>query len=795
MKNKKKLLILVSAIFFFGLGNVFAEKFNFETTEIQLSDNGNILYAKNGVKITDDLGTEITANNFSYNKTSLILTVEGSVKIYDQASNLIIFGEKFIYEKNNEKLFSESPVKAIFDNKYNLDAKELTYFIKEKKIISYKKILFTDNFNNKIQSDDFHYLITSGILKSNKFIYTDNIGNQYEIDSVVLNTKNNQIIGKDIEINFDKGSFGSNDNDPRLKGNALFLKKDMTIIKKGVFTTCKKNDTCPPWTMSAEEIVHNKVKKTINYKNAFLRIYDKPVFYFPKFFHPDPTVKRQSGFLTPTFGADGQLSVPYFKVISDRQDFTFKPRFYSFNSVLLNSEHRFVSENSTHIADIGFKNKESNSSNKNNSKAHFFSNSKFSNLKNSIFDESDLEINLESVTNDAYLKVNKIESPIVKNSSTLNSFVNFNGINDDLYFKANLEVFEDLTKNSSDRYEYIFPNIESTKIFNLDSKYNGDLSLDTKGFIKQYETNVKETSVANNLTFESYPNYSTNGFLSNYSFIFLNNNSELKNSRTLNNTSRLDALTAGMFTASYPLKNINKNFQKYFTPKVSFRYSPSTTKNFSDADRRIDTNSVFALQRLPTVENGSSLTIGSEYLMKNNDDIDFFKLSLASVFREETNDDLPIKSTLGQKSSNIFGDLEIKPNKYFDFKYNFSLDNNLDKSTYDQIITKISINNFVNSFEFLEETGPLGDLGYWNNNTTLNINNQNSLSLNKRRNTKTNLNEFYNLIYEYKNDCLTAAIQYNKNYYNDGDLKPGEELFFSLTIVPFTKINSPSINK
>jgi LPS-assembly protein len=795
MKNKKKLLLLVSAIFFFIFEKGFAEQFIFDATEIQLSNNGNILNAKNGVKITDDIGTKITANNFSYNKTSLILTVEGDVKIYDETNDLIIFGEKFIYEKNNEKIFSESPIKAIFDNKYNLDARELTYFIKEKKITSDKKILFTDNFNNKIQSDNFQYLITDGIIKSNKFIYTDNIGNQYEIDSVVLNTKNNQIIGKDIEINFDKGSFGSNNNDPRLKGNALFLNKEKTKIKKGVFTTCKKNDTCPPWTMSAEEILHDKVKKTINYKNAFLKIYDKPVFYFPKFFHPDPTVKRQSGFLTPTFGTGGQFSIPYFKVISDSRDLTFKPRFYSFNSVLLNSEYRAVSENSTHIADIGFKNKESNSSNQNSSKAHFFSNSKFDNLKNSLFDESGLEVNLESVTNDAYLKVNKIDSPIVNNSSTLNSFINFNGINDDLYFKANLEVFEDLTKNSSDRYEYIFPNIESTKIINLDSKFNGDLTLDTKGYIKQYETNVKETSVSNNLNFESYPNYSTNGFLSNYSFIFINNNSELKSSKTSDNSSRLEALTAGMFTASYPLKKINKNFRKFFTPKASFRYSPSTTKNFSDANSRIDTNSVFALQRLSTVENGSSLTIGSEYLIKDNDEIDVFKLSLASVFRDKVNDDLPLKSTLGQKTSNIFGDLEIKPNEYFDIKYNFSLDNNLDRSTYDQIITKISINNFVNSFEFLEETGPLGDLGYWNNNTTLNINNQNSFSINKRRNTKTNLNEFYNLIYEYKNDCLTAAIQYNKNYYSDGDLKPSEELFFSLTIVPFTKINSPNINK
>ena len=52
---------------------------------------------------------------------------------------------------------------------------------------------------------------------------------------------------------------------------------------------------------TSEEITHNKKVKLIDYKNAWLKIYDVPIMYFPKFFHPDPTVKRQSGFLAPTF--------------------------------------------------------------------------------------------------------------------------------------------------------------------------------------------------------------------------------------------------------------------------------------------------------------------------------------------------------------------------------------------------------------------------------------------------------------------------------------------------------------
>ena len=49
---------------------------------------------------------------------------------------------------------------------------------------------------------------------------------------------------------------------------------------------------------------------------------------------------------------------------------------------------------------------------------------------------------------------------------------------------------------------------------------------------------------------------------------------------------------------------------------------------------------------------------------------------------------------------------------------------------------------------------------------------------------KDNITEFYKLIYEYKNDCLTASVKYNKEYYTNNSLKPNEELFFNITLVP-----------
>ena len=73
------------------------------------------------------------------------------------------------------------------------------------------------------------------------------------------------------------------------------------------------------------------------------------------------------------------------------------------------------------------------------------------------------------------------------------------------------------------------------------------------------------------------------------------------------------------------------------------------------------------------------------------------------------------------------------------------------------------------------------------NNTSYSINNSSSLVINSRRNRKLNLTEFYDLVYEYKNDCLVDAAKYKKTFYEDRDLKPTEDLFFTITLFPLSK--------
>ena len=64
-----------------------------------------------------------------------------------------------------------------------------------------------------------------------------------------------------------------------------------------------------------------------------------------------------------------------------------------------------------------------------------------------------------------------------------------------------------------------------------------------------------------------------------------------------------------------------------------------------------------------------------------------------------------------------------------------------------------------------------------------------------REDKTTDLTEFYKLIYQYKNDCLAASIEYSKDYYNDRDIKPEESIFFKLSIIPFGETSSPNLKK
>ena len=135
-------------------------------------------------------------------------------------------------------------------------------------------------------------------------------------------------------------------------------------------------------------------------------------------------------------------------------------------------------------------------------------------------------------------------------------------------------------------------------------------------------------------------------------------------------------------------------------------------------------------------------------------------------------------------------------NKYVELNYDFLADNNIGELNYHKIKSNFRVNNFVTSFEFMEENNEIGKESFVSNETSYAIDDNKNLLFRTRKNKKTNLTEYYDLIYQYKMDCLTAGLEYRKTYYSDGTLEPKESIFFSITILPFNnKINLPGIDK
>ncbi|MEL0107198.1 MAG: LptA/OstA family protein, partial [Rhodospirillaceae bacterium] len=61
---------------------------------------------------------------------------------------------------------------------------------------------------------------------------------------------------------------------------------------------CEEDPTRPPlWQIKASKVVHDKNRQQIEYSDAWLEVFGVPVFYTPYLAHPDPTVKRRSGFM------------------------------------------------------------------------------------------------------------------------------------------------------------------------------------------------------------------------------------------------------------------------------------------------------------------------------------------------------------------------------------------------------------------------------------------------------------------------------------------------------------------
>lgn len=121
-----------------------------------------------------------------------------------------------------------------------------------------------------------------------------------------------------------------------------------TVAERAVFTPCKicnqPGQRTPLWQVKAYRVVYDEQKHKIVYNDAIVEFLGIPLFYTPYFSQADPTVKRESGIMSPDIGSSNTLGtfvrLPVYISLTDSRDFTIAPMYTTDSGEVLQGEYR-----------------------------------------------------------------------------------------------------------------------------------------------------------------------------------------------------------------------------------------------------------------------------------------------------------------------------------------------------------------------------------------------------------------------------------------------------------------------
>ena len=531
---KSKLYIYLFTFLFFS--NAFAENIQIQAKNITLDKDKVTTVFENDV-VVKTKNKIIRSQYLKYNKKIGLLVLKNNIIAEDNDKNTIT-AENAEFDENKEIFKTFGPTNIITSEKYTVKGKDIIINNKSKTISSNEVTSINDPEGNYIELQNFSYQVSNNIFKSVGSVkILDKLENNYEFSQIYIDTKKKEILGTDIKAFLNEESIKVNPNNkPRVFANSINLSNKKSTFNKSIFTICdyRENDKCPPWTIQASKMLHDNIKKTIYYDNALIKVYNIPIFYMRKLSHPDPSVKRRSGFLPPTLSDSKNLgsgiALPYFFNVGRDKNFTLTSKIFVDENPLILGEYHQAFMNSNFLADFGYTQgyKKTSVTKKSGDKSHFFL--KFvKNYTGNDGSKNSLSLAIQDVSNDKYLKLYKINSNLVDyNRDTLENHINFTHEKDDLFFGFNASIFETLKESYEDKYEYILPEITIDKNL-LNHDQFGNLDLQTNISTKLYDTNKLKNFIVNNFEWTSKDIFFDSGLNTKFLGNIRNINYEVKN--------------------------------------------------------------------------------------------------------------------------------------------------------------------------------------------------------------------------------------------------------------------------
>jgi LPS-assembly protein len=232
----------------------------------------------------------------------------GKPQKLDKTLPLYLQGDELVYDTKGNRVIARGNVEIYYN----------------KNVLTADKVIYDQSANTLTASGNVELKEANGnIIRADNYTLTDDFRDGFVQSLSVVTSDQSRITAERGE---------------RREGN-------VTEFSEATFTACKTEGNVPPlWCIGAKRIIHDQTAQTISYQDAEIKFYGMTVGYLPYFEHPDPSVKRKSGFLSPVYGNSDDLGVfteiPYYFALSPSYDFTFRPRYMSQQGVLWQGDWR-----------------------------------------------------------------------------------------------------------------------------------------------------------------------------------------------------------------------------------------------------------------------------------------------------------------------------------------------------------------------------------------------------------------------------------------------------------------------
>jgi LPS-assembly protein len=268
-------------------------------------------------------------------------------------------------------------------------------------------------------------------------------------------------------------------------------------LSRVVYTACdlcKDDPTKPPlWEIEATSAVQDTEHKTIEYRDAVLRMGGIPVAYTPFLAHPDPSVPRQSGLLPPFIGSSSDLGAfygqPYYWVIDGQSDATFTPFISSRAGAVLDTQYRRRFNDGTLFVNLagGYES--------GGPQASFASRGQFA-----IDDDWRWGFDINRASSSQFVLNQHILLGLAGDSNMLPSNIYLEGFGQGSYSRVDVKAYQGLTTAiSTDRLPVVLPRYVYSYIGTPD-RFGGILSVDTGLFnvVRDDGTNTRRANLSLN---------------------------------------------------------------------------------------------------------------------------------------------------------------------------------------------------------------------------------------------------------------------------------------------------------